>query len=54
LVGHKGYLKDQICQKVLRDFMGLRYFGGTSELQKNILYTELVKPSIPAQKLKAS
>lgn len=41
LLGHRGYLKNQICQKLLRDFMGLRYFGGTIELQKITLFQEL-------------
>jgi alkylation response protein AidB-like acyl-CoA dehydrogenase len=45
LLGHKGYLKNQICQKLMRDFMGLTYFGGTTELQKNSLFVELVKPA---------
>lgn len=43
ILGHKGYLKNQVCQKLMRDFMGLTYFGGTTELQKNGLFLELVK-----------
>ena len=43
-IGHRGFMKDQLCQKLIRDFLGLRYFGGTTELQKNNLYAELTKP----------
>lgn len=42
-IGHRGYMKDQFCQKLIRDFLGLRYFGGTTELQKNSLYFDLTK-----------
>ena len=43
-IGHKGFMANHICQKLNRDFMGLKYFGGTTELQKNNLFAELVRP----------
>lgn len=43
LVGHKGYLKNNYCQKLIRDFMGLKYFGGTLELQKINLFEDILR-----------
>ena len=43
-IGHQGFMAQHICQKLNRDFMGLKYFGGTTELQKNNLFAELVRP----------
>lgn len=44
-IGHRAYMNDHFCQKLIRDFMGLRYFGGTTELQKTSLYNEMVRAS---------
>jgi alkylation response protein AidB-like acyl-CoA dehydrogenase len=52
-VGHRGFMKDHLSQKLLRDFMGLRYFGGTVELQKNNLYQELTRDVGLASRKKA-
>jgi isovaleryl-CoA dehydrogenase len=43
LLGYRSYLSAQLPQKILRDLMGLRFFGGTRELQKISLFNAFAR-----------
>ncbi len=41
LLGGRGYATNNISQKITRDFLALKALGGTKELQKNDVFTDL-------------
>ncbi len=43
IFGHSALFKGHIAEKILRDFLTLRFFGGTQELQKISTFAQLMK-----------
>jgi len=42
MMGYRSYLEDELPQKIIRDMLALRFFGGTKELQKMTIFQAIV------------